>query len=49
LESTSCGQLASPTVEDEFKGQAKARWFGAEISWFDEEKLGWRLGFEAAR
>lgn len=30
-------------------GIAKTRWFGAEISWFDEEKLGWRLGFEAAR
>jgi Glyoxalase-like domain len=28
---------------------SKTRWFGAEVSWFDEEKLGWRLGFEAVR
>jgi hypothetical protein len=25
---------------------SKSRWFGAEISWFDPEKLGWRLGVE---
>jgi hypothetical protein len=23
-----------------------SRWFGSEISWFDAEKLGWRLGVE---
>jgi hypothetical protein len=28
---------------------SKTRWFGAEVSWFDAEKLGWRLGFEAVR
>jgi hypothetical protein len=32
-----------------FEAAAKERWFGAEVSWFSEEKLGWRLGFEAAR
>lgn len=32
-----------------FPGASKTRWFGAGISWFDEEKLGWRLGVEAAR
>ena len=32
-----------------FQAASKTRWFGAEISWFDAEKLGWRLGFEAAR
>src|SRR5450759_2923126 len=32
-----------------FQAASKTRWFGAEISWFDEERLGWRLGFEAAR
>lgn len=26
---------------------SKSRWFGVDISWFDSEKLGWRLGFEA--
>jgi hypothetical protein len=30
------------------KAASKSRWFGAEISWFDPEELGWRLGFEAA-
>jgi hypothetical protein len=25
---------------------SKTRWFGADISWFDAGKLGWRLGFE---
>jgi Glyoxalase-like domain len=30
------------------KAASQSRWFGAEISWFDTEKLGWRLGFEAA-
>ncbi len=32
-----------------FQPASKARWFGAEVSWFDPEKLGWRLGFESAR
>lgn len=27
---------------------SKSRWFGADVSWFDPEKLGWRLGFEAS-
>jgi hypothetical protein len=27
---------------------SKTRWFGVELSWLDSEKLGWRLGFEAA-
>jgi len=26
---------------------SKTRWFGVDVSWFDTEKLGWRLGFEA--
>jgi hypothetical protein len=26
---------------------SKSRWFGVDISWFDSEKVGWRLGFEA--
>jgi hypothetical protein len=29
-----------------YKPAVKARWFGMDISWFDPEKLGWRLGFE---
>jgi hypothetical protein len=29
-----------------YKAASKTRWFGADISWFDSEKLGWHLGFE---
>lgn len=29
-----------------YKAASKSRWFGNDISWFDPEKLGWRLGFE---
>jgi hypothetical protein len=32
-----------------FKAAQSSRWFGAQISWFDPEKLGWRLGYQAAR
>jgi Glyoxalase-like domain len=32
-----------------YHAASRTRWFGAEISWLDPEKLGWRLGFEAAR
>jgi catechol 2,3-dioxygenase-like lactoylglutathione lyase family enzyme len=28
------------------KAVSTSRWFGVEISWFDPEKLGWRLGVE---
>jgi hypothetical protein len=44
-----CAFVLAAVSPEHFKGQAHTRWFGAEISWFDEEKLGWRLGFEAAR
>jgi hypothetical protein len=48
-----CAFVLAAVNPGHFKGQAQApaktRWFGAEISWLDEEKLGWRLGFEAAR
>jgi len=29
-----------------YKSESKSRWFGSEISWFDEKKLGWHLGYE---
>ena len=29
-----------------YDSAAKSHWFGADISWFDTGKLGWRLGFE---
>lgn len=44
-----CAFILGAINPGHFPAAAKTRWFGAEISWFDEEKLGWRLGFEAAR
>jgi catechol 2,3-dioxygenase-like lactoylglutathione lyase family enzyme len=44
-----CAFVLAAVNPGKLKAQARTRWFGAEISWFDEEKLGWRLGFEAAR
>lgn len=29
-----------------YKAVMQTRWFGTTISWFDSDKLGWRLGFE---
>jgi len=29
-----------------FQVASHTRWFGVDISWFDSQKLGWRLGFE---
>ena len=29
-----------------YQAASQSRWFGVKISWFDAEKLGWRLGFE---
>ena len=29
-----------------YKAASHARWFGNDISWFDSEKLGWRLGYQ---
>ena len=44
-----CAFVLAAVNPGRWRGASKTRWFGAEISWFDEEKLGWRLGFEAAR
>jgi catechol 2,3-dioxygenase-like lactoylglutathione lyase family enzyme len=34
------------TRRGKYKAATKTRWFGVDVSWFDVEKLGWRLGFE---
>ena len=44
-----CAFVLGAVNPGHFQGTSKSRWFGAEISWFDQQKLGWRLGFEAAR
>jgi hypothetical protein len=44
-----CAFVLAAVNPGHFQAASKARWFGAEVSWFPVEKLGWRLGFEAAR
>jgi hypothetical protein len=41
-----CAFILGTRRDGAYKPAAKARWFGKDISWFDPEKLGWRLGFE---
>ena len=36
-------QAANPS---HFKQVSHTRWFSIDISWFDKQKLGWRLGFQ---
>jgi hypothetical protein len=43
-----CAFVLGAASAGHYKAASGSRWFGAEISWFDPEKLGWRLGFEAA-
>jgi hypothetical protein len=44
-----CAFVLGAVNPGHFQAASKTRWFGAEVSWFDDEKLGWRLGFEAVR
>jgi hypothetical protein len=44
-----CAFVLAAMSPGKFQAASKTRWFGAEVFWFHEEKLGWRLGFEAAR
>jgi Glyoxalase-like domain len=43
-----CAFVLGASNPGHYKAASKSRWFGAEISWFDPEKLGWRMGFEEA-
>jgi Glyoxalase-like domain len=43
-----CAFVLSAQHPESLKAASHATWFGAEISWFDNEKLGWHLGFEKA-
>lgn len=44
-----CAFVLGATRPGRYQAASKSTWFGGEISWFDAEKLGWRLGFENAR
>lgn len=41
-----CAFVLRAEHPDRYKTAWKTGWFGTEISWFDEARLGWRLGVE---
>jgi catechol 2,3-dioxygenase-like lactoylglutathione lyase family enzyme len=41
-----CALVLAAAHAARYHAASKSRWFGAEISWFDPQTLGWRLGFE---
>jgi len=42
-----CAFVLGATAPGHYHAASKTRWFGVDLSWFDTEELGWRLGFEA--
>jgi hypothetical protein len=42
-----CAFILTARKAGKYKPASKTRWFGVDISWFDPERLGWYLGFEA--
>jgi len=44
-----CAFILGSTRPKKYQAATSTRWFGVDISWFDPEKLAWRLGFEDAR
>jgi hypothetical protein len=44
-----CAFLLGAVHPDRHKTATGSRWFGREISWFDQSQLGWRLGYERPR
>jgi hypothetical protein len=43
-----CAFILGASQPGRYHAASKSRWFGADISWFDPEKLGWHLGFESS-
>ncbi|HWB96047.1 MAG TPA: hypothetical protein VG672_05080, partial [Bryobacteraceae bacterium] len=41
-----CAFVLGAKKANRYHAAFQTRWFGADISWFDSEKLGWHLGFE---
>ena len=41
-----CAFILGAKRAGRYQAASKTRWFGADVSWFDPEKLGWYLGFE---
>lgn len=44
-----CAFILLASRAGRYKAASKTHWFGAEVSWFDDEKLGWRLGFQTVQ
>jgi hypothetical protein len=42
-----CAFILGANRPERYHAESKTRWFGIEISWFDTNRLGWRLGFES--
>jgi len=41
-----CAFVLAARKAGRYPAATRSRWFGADISWFDPDKLGWQLGFE---
>jgi len=41
-----CAFVLGASQPGRYHAASRTRWFGVDLSWFDPEKLGWRLGFE---
>ncbi len=41
-----CAFVLGSQASGAYTAASKTRWFGAQVSWFDSEKLGWHLGFD---
>ena len=41
-----CALILSAARAQNYRVDSRSRWFGAPVSWFDSNLLGWRLGFE---
>ena len=44
-----CAFILAANRPGRYRAESTTRWFGMDISWFDRDKLGWRLGFENQR
>lgn len=43
-----CAFVLGSSQPGRLHAASTTRWFGVDLSWFDPEKVGWRLGFEPA-
>jgi hypothetical protein len=44
-----CAFILGAIHPGRYRPASKSRWFGFDVSWFDPQKLGWRLGFESGQ